>query len=299
MTVGRVVFLKNVPRKFSMNDLYGIDPKAPSNLQDLSSLLRLFGPSDGRFIADFPIEWRQELLIHMKSISDLNQKAVVEWLNLCRHAILSTPCRYKTNHSWAENASNLNAYARRLIGPIGRASNLVEPLDKVLTDPNAFPDASGALIPRTIDSYLVAASPILKVSRKIVLIDPYFNLRPFKPYDNGVAFNAKIHRKFLKALLEAAVREKQCEAFEIYHSVEKSGASADIKVELISIAGEVGAAAMEFKVKAVEVQHARYLLGLKNGLHFDHGFDIRDDQSTNHVSWIGKAVLELLLKRFT
>jgi hypothetical protein len=61
-----------------MNDLYGIDPQAPNNLRDLSGLLRLFGPSDGRFIADFPMAWRIELRDHMRSLSDLNQKAVEE-----------------------------------------------------------------------------------------------------------------------------------------------------------------------------------------------------------------------------
>ncbi|MDH4482454.1 MAG: hypothetical protein QE279_07075 [Rhodoferax sp.] len=282
-----------------MNDLYGIDPQAPSNLRDLSGLLRLFGPSDGRFIADFPMAWRSELRDHMKSLSDLNQKAVEEWLVLSQHAILPNALRYKPNLSWAENASNLREHATRLIGPAGKVSNLVEPLDQILTDPNAFPDASGALIPRTISAYVAAAKPILMVSRKIVLIDPYFNLRSCDPDDRRSALKAERHRKFLKALLEAAVQENQCQAFEIHHAIEKSGSSTDIKNELISIARSVGASAMAFSVRPVEEQHARYLLGLKNGLHFDHGFDIHNNQTENHVAWIGKAALEPLLKRFT
>ena len=39
---------------YSMNDLFGIDPQSPSCMRDISDILRLFSPSEGRFIADFP-----------------------------------------------------------------------------------------------------------------------------------------------------------------------------------------------------------------------------------------------------
>jgi hypothetical protein len=40
-----------------MNDVYAIDPKAPSNINELSNLMRLFGNGEGRFIADYPSPW--------------------------------------------------------------------------------------------------------------------------------------------------------------------------------------------------------------------------------------------------
>jgi hypothetical protein len=38
---------------------------------------------------------------------------------------------------------------------------------------------------------------------------------------------------------------------------------------------------------------------MNRGLHFDWGFDTGDAGSTNHIEWMGKSVLEPLLKRFT
>ena len=157
-----------------MNDLIGIDPKAPSSLRDLIDLLKLFSPSEGRFIADFPMEWEGELREHLRSFSDLGVMAADEAIkHRLGHAILPTNIRFRSNMPWSENAMSLRNEVIKLVGPAGIPSNLVQPIDKVLSDPDAFPDASGALVDRTSDAYVKAARPILMRSRKVVLVDPF------------------------------------------------------------------------------------------------------------------------------
>lgn len=287
-----------------MNDLIGIDPKAPSSLRDLSDLLRLFDPSEGRFIADFPMEWEGELREHLRSLSDLGVLAVEEAIkHRLAHAILPTNIRFRSGMSWSENAMNLHGEVFKLVGPAGIPGNLVEPIDKVLCDPDAFPDASGDLIDRTSVAYVAAARPILMLSRKVVLVDPFFVLK-FQSDARGMWLPDR-RRKVLVQLMHEAVKWKQVEAFEIFYSPFKTGRSLDSQgADFESVAKEVGAARIAIKVRSLDCnesdkQHARYLLGLRNGLHFDHGFDVANDGSKNHVEWVSKSVLKLLLDKFT
>ena len=287
-----------------MNDLIGIDPQAPSSLRDLSDLLRLFGPSEGRFIADFPMDWEHELREHLRSFSDLGAMAADEAVkHRLAHAILPTSVRFRSNLSWPENAVSLRNEVVKLVGPMGKVGNLVEPIDKVLSNPDAFPDASGALIERTPNAYVVAARPILMLSRKVVLVDPFFTLK-FKSDSRGMWLPDRRH-KVLVQFMQEAVKWKQVEAFEIFYSPSKTGRSIDSQgADFESVVREVGAARIAVKVHTLDhedsdKQHARYLLGLRSGLHFDHGFDVARDGSKNHVEWVSKTVLKPLLDRFT
>lgn len=287
-----------------MNDLIGIDPKAPGSLRDLCDLVRLFSPSEGRFIADFPMEWQGELREHLRSLSDLGAMAADEAIkNRLAHAVLPTVIRFRPGMSWSENAISLRNDVFKLIGASGTPGNLVEPIDKVLSDPDSFPDSSGALIERTPEAYVAAARPILMVSRKVVLVDPFLTLK-FQPDSRGTWLPDR-RRKVLVRLMREAVKWKQVEAFEIFYSPSKTGRDLDSQgADMENVAKEVGAARIAVKVHTLDrnesdKQHARYLLGLRNGLHFDHGFDVASDGSKNHVDWVSKAVLKPLLDRFT
>jgi hypothetical protein len=287
-----------------MNDVIGIDPKAPSGLRDLSDLLRLFGPSEGRFIADFPMEWRSELRDHLRSLSDLGLVVADEAIkNRLAHAVLPTNVRFRSGMSWPENAVSLRSSVFKLIGPAGMPGNVVEPIDQVLSGLDSFPDASGALLDRTPEAYVTAARPMLMLSRKIVLVDPFFTLK-FQSDSRG-AWLPDRRRKVLVQMMLEAIKWKQVEAFEIYYSPTKTGRTLTSQSDdFESLANEVGAMRVATKVHSLDrdgsdKQHGRYLLGLRNGLHFDHGFDVANDGSKNHVEWLSKGVLKSLLDKFT
>lgn len=287
-----------------MNDLIGIDPSAPGSMRDITDLLRIFGPSEGRFIVDFPMGWQKCLREHLRSFSDLGAMMGDEIIkHRLAHAVLPTNVHFRSNMSWPENAMSLRSEVFKLIGPSGKPGNLVEPIDLVLSDPNAFPDASGAFVDRTPDAYVVVARPILMVSRKVVLIDPFFTLK-FQS-DARSSWLPDRRRKVLVKLMLEAVKWKQVEAFDIFYSPSKTGRNLDSqKIDFQSVADEVGASRIAVDVHSLdhseaEKQHGRYLFGLKNGLHFDHGFDVANDGSKNHVEWVSSSALRILLEKFT
>ena len=287
-----------------MNDFYGIDPKAPSNLSELSGLIRLFSPSEGRFIADFPMGWANELREHMSSLSDLCRMATVEtWIQLSGYAILPTKKLYRSNLTWAENASFLKSDVVKLIGPTGKISNTVEPLDHILSEPNAFRDSRAGLIPRTSSAYAEIARPILLRSRKVVLIDPFLTFRHIP--DNSNQWKYDRRRTVIEAMLKIAFQGKYVECFEIFYVPENNIYGSDfLDEDLKELVRQIGftkihVAAKPIKKETNTKQHARYLLGLKSGLHFDHGFDTYDDGSKNHIQWMSPSVLDPLLEKFT
>lgn len=286
-----------------MNDLIGIDPQSPSCLRDISDILRLFSPSEGRFIADFPLEWTGEFREHLRSMSDLGAMAADEAIkNRLAHAVLATGVRFRAGLSWAQNAEFLRSEVQKLIGPVGSSNKSVVPIDKAFSDPDAFKDSNDALIDRTAESYVAAVRPILMLSRKVVLVDPYFRLTFHDLHGNR---KSDRRRRVLVQFMREAVKWRQVEAFEIFYSPRKAEQDLNIQqADFQGVADEVDASCIELKVHSLDrheadKQHARYFMGLHSALHFDHGFDAATDGSTNHVQWVGRSALTPLLSKFT
>ena len=139
-----------------MNDVYGVDPCAPTSAIELIHLLRLFGPSEGRFIADFPMDWIAEVRSSIGEDHPMAQARALEWLHRRRHALVETRHRYLPGRTWPENAAALHDEVRALIGARGCAPTQMS-IDEALHDVDAIADASGAQIPRTREAYLSAA----------------------------------------------------------------------------------------------------------------------------------------------
>ena len=64
-----------------MNEIYAVDPAAPKDGEELMNLVRLFGPTEGRFLYDFPCEWlnprRPPKVLHLWPPKLLHLAAVI------------------------------------------------------------------------------------------------------------------------------------------------------------------------------------------------------------------------------
>ena len=117
------------------------------------------------------------------------------------------------------------------------------------------------------------------------------------------------HWKSLSAILKEAIRWKRVEIFKLMVS-EDEALRGDSDGEVFSsnleqVVEEAGASNLiqiEWDVLDRNVsteRHPRYLLGMASGLHFDWGFDTGEVNTTNHIEWMGRSVLEPLLRNFT
>jgi hypothetical protein len=289
-----------------MNDLYGVDPAAPSSAKEFFELMHRFRSGEGRFIAAFPADWFRDVSQNMRVLTDLQQKAMLEkWIEIGKNAVLPMDAAFDLTLPWGRNAVTLQSHGvKRLIGKKICPAPMI-PIDRALIDPDVFPDARGALIPRTADAYAEVARPLLKTSPTVVLVDPYFRLREF---DEGCRDYRPVSRfrDTLEAFFREAAKWKRVELFKFAIS-ESQAFSGDrygklFKTEVRKLADSCGAQAikLEFVVLSDRLTtHPRYLLGMHSGLRFDWGFDTGDPKSKNDIQWLGDAVLKPLLAEFT
>lgn len=288
-----------------MNDRYGVDPNAAKTVLELNSLLRSFDPEHGRFIVDFRSNWTAHVGTNFPDVTDLERARLTEILRRAKLSLLPTKTRYFPDLTWAKNAEHLiEVYGR--IGPTG-SKPPCRALTDVLTDPEGLRDSRGGHIPRTPAAYAEAVRPLFQISPKVVLIDPHFHLR-YRSKDSPTQRPSMRYIRPFKELLRAAQAEGKVEVFKLVVSRcrtminEDNGATFDADLEAIK--RDAGGTGLEIeyqllpKRKDGSKQHARYLLGNECGLHFDYGFDVANDKSTNHVEWIGKAALAPLLQQF-
>lgn len=282
-----------------MNDRYGVDPCAATSVGELANLLRQFRPEHGRFIFDFPPDWHTEVRMHFRDARDLERKKLTEWIRAAKQSFLPTTVRYSGGLPWAKNAEYLTG-TRSLIGPDGSRPPC-RALTDVLSDPDAFPDCRGGQIPRTPAAYADVARPLFQISSKVVLVDRYFRLRREKPPFR----RSESHFRSLKALIRAAQDERKVEVFKLMVSeamIDECGEAA-FEADLSAVLKEAGGDGVAIEYGLLDPahpldRHPRFLLGTECGLGFDWGFDTANDDSTNHVEWIGRAALKPLLERF-
>lgn len=286
-----------------MNDRYGVDPCAASTALELAFLLRQFGPEHGRFIVNFPSDWHAHVGMQYPGAGDIERARLTELLRRAKRSLLPTNTRYSSALPWVKNAEHLKE-VQGLIGPIGSKPPCRAVAD-VLSDPDALPDCRGGHIPRTPVAYADVARPLFQISTKVVLIDPYFQLRYRDKYSQQTR-SADRYVRSLKALIRAAQAEK-VEIFKLMVTAGQAMIDVDdgkvFEADLAAILSDVGGSDIVIEYGLLDKEHSldrhpRYLLGNECGLKFDWGLDVRNDNSTNHVEWMGRAALTPLIDRF-
>lgn len=292
-----------------MNEVYGIDPSAPANLEEFIQLMRLFGVGEGRFIGNFPYDWMSRFNAHVNSLSPIQQQKLIQmWLDGGRNCLVPLSGKYSEKMSWIENSLSIKDKVFKLIGSKGCAA-FATPLNEALLSPNGFPDSRGAHINRTPSAYAEAVLPLMQTSPKIVLVDPYFKFRYLDVNGDNQLKLSKRHSDSLTALVKEALAWKKVEVFCIMISPKEAlinDPNADtFESDLIALSEKCGAPDKFFEFGLLDSndpldRHLRYILGMKQGLRFDWGFDIDNSESgsTNLIEWMSFNTLERLLRRY-
>ena len=279
-----------------MNDRYGVDPQTPSSRRDLADLLRLFDPSEGRFVVGYPADWGARLRQHVSAWSDLDRKRAEEAAMLMGRVLLRNNRPYDDQKRWAENASVLTAQERirSLIGPAGSPAN-VAALPDLMEEAQPLPDAREAFIPRDVRHYLEVAEPIFRTSLKVIVIDRFFRL-----HNKGGGLHPR-HR-----VLEQLVAEAERGTVKAFHLVvDPAEVFSESDPNGVRYRDELNRIRSKFKGIDLKLSprtdccHARYLLGNHSGLQFDHGFDVddhfrKDPRQRNHVHWLTDQIISQL-----
>lgn len=156
---------------------YAIEPDVISGWHAARYFLDAFGPGKGRFLATYPKRWRKLVFLSL-SCGDRDKKRVVEKLaQMDTRAFSRRPSdTYDPEQPWLVSAEveHLRAPFRAIIARASNGQAHVLEADEVDESHQLWRAESGQLVPRDTSAFAQAVGLLLRLSKHVVIVDPYF-----------------------------------------------------------------------------------------------------------------------------
>lgn len=281
-----------------MHALFGVEPAAINNWQDMRYVIGQFGMSKGALIAQIPKSWPRLVIEECKSnpaVKDVEHLKIIEKLKQAKDDQLFRPrVHYEPEKSWTENILS-DEVSNLLKGVITSADAGVQTCFTVDDLPDGlFENCSQYSVKQSAEELANVARFVVADAETITLVDPYFS-----PSRKSI--------KVLKKLIDVAQSQsnKLREVF-IFTATKENDKHDDI------IEREYRAALDNFVEKGItyhiarinrqEVDmdlHARFLLTPKAGLKYDRSFQepeevLRREQDTVVICLVPRINKSLL-----
>lgn len=199
---------------------WGVDPEVVGLLSHpaaCSQLYSSFGQGTSRRVSRFPKSWARQAheAARASGMSEIRLKAVEELLfKLNGEASVRTGRDYERDSTWSENARRQMAGDRpfRALLVAGQPDGpRVLTIDDVFTVPpvELWREERSVPVPRTPSDLLKITLPLVLISRKVVLVDPY--AAPSKPTTV----------EYLRGLVHAAWSAPGADSFDLLVRSEK------------------------------------------------------------------------------
>jgi hypothetical protein len=178
---------------------FAVDPSLLTNWERFRYLTEKFGVANGRLISRYPKRWAKMVHDGLEGVNDMDRLRIVEKLAEIEQKLLVRVCKWEDSDDWLTNSERENT-ARAFQAIIGcenpRGHDRVLVYDN-LDERNPLWNAKTELrVERTAEALSSAVAPLLRISRHVVFIDPYFEPDK-KKFDNLV----RTVGAFLKACL--------------------------------------------------------------------------------------------------
>jgi len=160
-----------------MNEFFVAEPNCCESIGDLRFLLSRFGTHAGRYLVEYPKDWRS--LLREKFQSPMEEKRfeylLEEVKKLDNAAILVKPSLpWKPEFSWVDNALNLTRIQPPELDEIITSPLATKPGTVSFDDPKLFSNA-GERIHTQPNEYVRVCKTLMIVSHELHFIDPYLN----------------------------------------------------------------------------------------------------------------------------
>jgi hypothetical protein len=283
-----------------MNEYFAAHPQSCSGASDLRYLLSLFGPQTGRYLADLPASWQEDVLRHCAQMGDLEAERVK---SLVRRAREKSALLRKAWPHWQPGLDWLSNYRHLLaaqpaafdgaIVPKGLAGSGLTAIDDL-----ELPATASEAIDATAAEYVRVCRTLLLISQELVVVDPYLN--PCK------RDRAEVLLALLSVLGKSTARKSvTCWARSSEVVDVKRNSWAEVCAALDSILSKAGwPKTHAFRYILVDDavaksrMHARHVFSIKGGIRFDQGLQVLPRGRRNEVSPTAHVVHEELIATF-
>ncbi len=163
---------------------FAVDPALLNNWERFRYLTEKFGVCHGRLISRFPKRWKAMVYDGLNSVGEIERKKIEIYLGRIdeKMQVRAQPAKWDSAKSWLPNAEE--EHARQSFHAIVAGAN-PRKNDRVLTYDDLSEDTPLWAVPREkvvfrdAISLADAVSPILRIAKNVILVDPHFD--PYKP----------------------------------------------------------------------------------------------------------------------
>jgi len=282
-----------------MNEFFAAHPASCDNSGDLRFLLGHFGPQAGRYLADYPGSWTEDIIRHCDGLGPVEAERIKLLVRRAREkaALLrKNSLVWDERVDWIGNYRNLarqnpREFTMAVVPRAVKAEGFV-----TIDDLDLSPTADESIEAVTAE-YVRVSRTLLLLSPELIFVDPYLNPCKTDRQDVlvamfGIAAKGKCRKITCWGRESEVVGERR-------HSWEEVGTA---------LSGILKSAAWpadrEFRYILVDdaaarmKMHPRYLLSIKGAIRYDQGFQRLPKGRRNDVSPIGAGLHVELLKTY-
>ncbi len=273
---------------------YALEPSALDSWDKVRYFLDAFGPWKGRFLAKYPRTWKRMVLETIPS-GYVERTKVEEKLRRLDDRIFTSRegWRFDTGQSWHSNASA--EHARLPFRAIIKAGVPASPIElnaaHVDEDDALWRVSPGAMVPRQPIAIATALHLLLRVSRSVVLIDPYFQADKFQKRDALIAICEKLRGRRVRVEIHFSERNDGPTRNHLMREAQTQLPGRILATQNLSL--------MCWRERAGGARlHNRYILTEVGGVQFGDGIEQGDAVHEDRLSLLGEPERLLLWSQY-
>lgn len=281
-----------------MNEFFAADPLSCENSGDLRFLLSHFGPNAGRYLADYPDAWANDIRRRCEALGPIEgERAKV----LIRRAREKSALLRKPTIPWEERSDWLANYRKVLSKNPGEFANGivargVSADDAITIDDLDLSPTADESIEAVSSEYARVSKTLLLLSPELIFVDPYLN--PCKSDRRDVLI------ELFRTASRGKCRKISCWARDSEVVGNRSSHNwaevSEALRQILSTAEWPSDRAFQYvlvdDVTCRSKMHPRYLVSVKGGIRFDQGFQRLPKGRRNDVSPLGSALHDAVLR---
>ena len=267
---------------------FAVDPRVFGTLSEFRLWSERFGVPTARMIARYPKSWKKLVHQAIAEKDPVKRQSLVEKLRRLDAKLLSlSRSPYDASFEWVQNAVNQNAtFPFKAIIVSENEADIPDVLlaDEVDEETPQFKVEAGLAVPRVAYEMAKAVSTLLRASRTLKFIDPFFSP------------NIPKYKNTLQRFLEEAAKGAQLVDVEYHLTNHRNSTHAFFQQECQSHLPKIiptGVSVTFYRweeMPASESLHPRYILTDLAGVRFEHGLDEETDGQTVDVELISESI---------
>lgn len=276
---------------------YAVEPSLLNNWNDFRYFLEQFGVSRGRLISRYPKRWERMVHDSLSSCPPVEKAKIVERLSQIKDRMITRQSAWDPQKEWLPNAEeehNRKPFRAILARANPRSQLFVIESNNVEENHPLWRAEASQPIARTPQQICACVGPLLRMSRQILFVDPYFRPSHHSYRQLFVElFELILHdRSFSPASVGIFVSNKiACTEQYFFEECQK------YMPALIPVGMHVTIGLWSQRVDSEEI-HNRYILTDRGGVKFGNSLREGDAGTTDDINLLSEAQHQLRLNQY-